>query len=73
MKFYITFGQIHKKKVGAIVFDKDCVGIIEAENQEEARKIAKKKFDNKYCFCYTKDKFNMEDMQYYPRGFFAVN
>ncbi len=53
MKIYITFGQDHKHTVYGKTFDKNCVAIIEAEDEAEGRNMAFKLFDNKWCYSYT--------------------
>lgn len=73
MKIFITFGQIHVHRVNGKTFDCDCVAVIEAENEEEGRKLAFYYFDNKWCFSYPEEKFDLDEhMPYYPRGLIEV-
>ena len=63
---YVTFGQAHRHEIDGVVFDKDCVAVINSDNREAAFDI----FGMKYCFTYTRK----EDVEigYYPRGFIEV-
>ncbi len=70
MKSYITFGQNHKHIVGDVIFDKDCVCLIEHSNAHPdfARKLACDVFGSEWCFEYSEQSFPIENMQYFPRG-----
>lgn len=63
MKTYITFGQDHSHTIGTQVFDKDCVAVVNLP-EEEAREI----FMPKFCFSYTEERWNPDDLNYFPRG-----
>lgn len=76
MKFYITFGQHHIHKVGLKTFDKDTVGVIEAENHREARDIAFELFGDKFFTTYDEDvwmKDEGERLEFFPKGYLKVN
>lgn len=73
MKYYITFGEIHAHSVNGITFDKDCVAVIEAETREDAKEIAYESFLSQYCFMYNENQWDTDDMEYYRRGYLAVN
>lgn len=62
MLTYITFGQSHTHILNGKTFDKDCVAVVDAP-EEEARSIFWPKFHNSYT-----DKSQV-DISYFPRGF----
>jgi len=84
MKFYFTFGQRHRHVwpkfshtdengesiFAALIFDKDCVALIEAESYGAARERAWKLFDNQWCMQH--DNLIDARLQYYPRGVIEV-
>ena len=74
-KYYITFGQIHTHSHNGITLDKDCVGIIEAKNEGEARKLAFEWFGPKFMTTYTQEYLDKdpEFMGWFPRGFINLN
>lgn len=77
MKTFITFGQQHIHKIdtpeGEKVFDKDTVGVIEAENEGKARDIAFSLFDDKFGTTYTEGHWKPENIDFFPKGFVKVN
>lgn len=72
MKTYITFGQIHVHNINGKTFDKDCVAVIESNDAKTGRDLTDAYFGDKFCFTYSEDRFNMDDMKYYSRGFITV-
>lgn len=69
-KVYITFGQVHAHRVNGKTFDKDCVALIEADDEMQGREIAFSLFGDKFCFSY----FNkLPPMEYFPRGVISVD
>lgn len=72
MKTYVTFGQDHIHKINSIVFDKDCVALIESNSTKEGREKAFALFGRKFCFEYPEDHFDFESLHYYPRGIIPV-
>lgn len=62
-KTYITFGQDHVHTIGIQVFNKDCVALVNLP-EEEARAV----FMPKFCFSYSEERFNHDDLRYFPRG-----
>lgn len=71
VKHYVTFGQCHVHHMNGVTLDKDCVGVIKAPTQEQARELAmtwfKGKFGTSYC------SIEHLDLQYYPRGLVEIN
>lgn len=67
-KTYVTFGSAHRHEIGEEVFDKDCVAVIECEDEYEGRARAFALFGPKFCFEYHENKFTESSMQYFPRG-----
>lgn len=73
MRVYITLGQQHKHTVNGTVFDKDCVAMFEAENEEAGRKLAFKFFGNKWHQSYDENEWDENKLMWYPRGVIGVN
>lgn len=73
MKTYITFGQVHTHSVNGKKFDKDCVAVIHADSEADARVIAMGAFGIKWCFSYSEDQWDESKMEYFPRGYIEVN
>lgn len=67
-KYYFTFGQSHAHRVNNIIFDKDCVVEIEAEDYGSAREKMFDNFNDKWSFQYVE----IPDMGYFPRGIFKL-
>ena len=64
MKVYITFEQIHTHSINGKTFDKNCIGVLEADNVVDG-------------YCRAMNLFNKQfhralgekpDMSYFPRG-----
>lgn len=73
MKTYVTFGQDHVHYINGKTFDRDCVAVIDCATEAEGRARAFELFGDQFCFEYPDYLFNMESMQYFPRGFINVN
>lgn len=69
MKTFFTFGQEHAHSVNGKTFDKDCVCVIEAEDEGAARDKAFEVFGPKFCFSYPEAKWDESSMSYFPRGY----
>jgi len=67
-KFYISFGQVHKHYFGNILFDKNCVALIEAKEESIARERAFQLFGDKWCSIYKKEELNPDFIDMFPRG-----
>jgi len=67
MKTYVTFGQAHMHLIDGVIFDKDCVAVVEG-----GRKEVFKLFGSKFCLEYTEAEFDHDLMEFYPRGFINV-
>jgi len=63
---YITFGQVHRHEVNGVVFDKDCVCLIESES--DPREVAFEVFGRKWAMEYPEKYFNMDSLKHYKRG-----
>jgi len=72
-KTYVTFGSSHVHRINGHTIDKDCVAIIECKNAEDGRSKAFEFFNDKFCFEYPEEYFNIDSMKYFPRGFIKVN
>jgi len=68
LPYYFTFGQAHVHKVNGTLFDKDCVALIRASSEGEARAIAVRLFELRWCTSYPE----IPNMSYYPRGILEV-
>jgi len=73
MKTYVTFGQDHIHKIDEIIFDKDCVAVIDGMDQTHGRKIAVETFGMKFCTTYTEESWDDSMLHYFPRGFVGLN
>lgn len=69
MKVYFTFGQSHVHMVDDVLYHKDVVAVMEAENEEEARKRAFQLWGPKWFTSYP---VTPPDMAYFPGGFVEV-
>ena len=72
MKTYITFGQAHVHSVNGKTFDKDCVAVIEAENESAGREKAFKYFGPKWHQSYSEKRWKDSLLDYFPRGLIQV-
>ena len=69
MKSYVTFGFDHRHEINGIVYDKDCVAVVNG-NREKVFEL----FGNKFSFEYPHDKFDFTMMdRYFPRGLIEVD
>lgn len=73
MRTYVTFGQSHVHSINGRTFDKDCVAIVHHNTIEEGRRAVVKYFGLKFCFEYAERHFDLNVMNYFPRGFIHVN
>ncbi len=60
---YVTFGYANRHVINGILFDKDCVALIDGE-REDVFKI----FGRKWCFEYEHEEFDINWLKHYPRG-----
>jgi len=67
MKTYVTFGQAHFHLINGVIFDKDCVAVVEG-----GRKEVFELFGPKFFLEYTEAEFDHDLMKFYPRGFINV-
>lgn len=72
MKHYVTFGQTHVHSVEGKTFDKDCVAVFKAETSKEGRELAFQHFGPKFCFHYTEEEWDEDNMKWYPRGYLEI-
>jgi hypothetical protein len=74
MKVYFTFGQDHAHRVNNVTLDKDIVAVVEAPTETEARELVWDWFGGgKFAFSYPEDKWDEDDMKYFPRGYAYLN
>lgn len=75
VNIYTTFGQKHNHFRNGIILDKDCVGIIKAENESKARELASAWFGDKFMTTYTQEYLdkNPNFIDWFPRGFITLN
>ena len=71
-KHYVTFGQIHTHSIDGKTLDKDTVAIFEAEDQEKGRALAFEIFGDKFCFEYHEDRWDPENMMFFPKGYVEI-
>jgi len=78
MKTYVTFGSDHVHVIvnsetrERIVFDKDCVAAIKAENRNEGRNKAFDIFGPEFCMEYFDKEFKKDSLCYFSRGIIEV-
>lgn len=72
MKTYVTFGQVHRHVINGIIFDRNCVAVINCTDARDGRKKAFEYFGDKFFTTYFEDYFNHDDLKYYPRGLIEV-
>lgn len=68
MKTFVTFGQDHVHNINGVIFDKDCVAVVEGD-REKVFEI----FGAKFCFEYPEAYWDDAKMSYFPRGYINVN
>ncbi len=62
---FVTFGQEHTHKVNGVIFDKDCICEIPANNYDSGIEKVKETFGDKYSFTYK----NVDAiLKFFPRG-----
>ena len=69
-KYYVTFGQDHRHVIDSVVFDRDCIAVIEGKSYEDARRKIIGLFGLKFCFQF--GRIEDVDISYYSRGFIPV-
>jgi len=67
MKTYVTFGQSHFHLINGVIFDKDCVAVVEGGSREVFNL-----FGSAFCVEYAESKFPHGLMKFFPRGFINV-
>jgi len=73
MLTFVTFGQGHVHIIYGKTFDRDCIGVIEANDCEHGRELAFEYFGPKFCFEYCAKDFDFRKTKYFPAGFISVN
>jgi len=68
VRFIITFGQVHTHRVAGHTLDADCVALIDAQDEKDARRVAFALFDDKWHHCYPENALAGDFMGYFPRG-----
>lgn len=72
MKTYVTFGQNHKHNINGVIYDKDCVAVIECDSPAEGRQKAFDLFGDKFSFEHPEHHWEAAKMTYFPRGYINV-
>lgn len=67
MKTYVTFGQNHHHVIDGVVYDKDCVAIVNGD-REKVFEL----FGPKFCFEYSEQNWKEDIMIYFSRGYVEV-
>jgi len=71
-KTYVTFGIEHVHMINGMIFDNECVALIETDKKSEGREKAFEVFGRKFCFEYPEKHFDMIMMRHFPRGIIRV-
>lgn len=69
---YVTFGQNHTHRVNGKTLDCDSVAMYKAKNYKEGREKAFEYFGGEFFTDYHANEFNMEDLEYFPRGIINI-
>lgn len=72
-KYYITFGQAHKHNHNNLFLNKDIIGVINANSEQEARALAFKWFGDKFATTYHQQDIDTFFVGLFPRGFVELN
>jgi hypothetical protein len=72
MRTYVTFGFDHRHEIDGIVFDRNCVAIIDGPDPETNRETAFKIFGRKFCFEYPEEFWSEDKMKFFPNGYVEV-
>ncbi len=72
-KHYVTLGQQHTHRINGITLDCDSVVCYETENTQTGRTKAFELFGDKFFTDYHDTQFDMEDLQYFPRGIINID
>lgn len=73
-KIYVTFGQTHRHEIQGIVYDKDCVAVLEAKNHFEGRMLVNELFDGMFYTTYCEDTWDDDyRLAYFPRGYINLD
>jgi hypothetical protein len=67
MLIYITFGQIHKHNINGVIFDKNCVCVLNCSDYKEGREKAFKLFGDEFFTTYEFNDFR-EKIVHFPDG-----
>jgi len=67
MKTYVTFGQKHIHRINNLVFDKDCIAVVNG-NRDKVFEI----FGARFAFEYLDINFDINGIHLYPRGLIEV-
>lgn len=68
-KTYITFGGNHRHVINGVVFDGNCVALIESDSYERGRELAFEIFGPKWSFEYPEPNYDFDHMaQFFHRG-----
>lgn len=73
--FFFTFGQVHAHSINGKTFDKDCVAVVQEDNEEGARRYVREATNNQYHESFDIKRFTKKEdmMRYYPRGLIPMN
>ncbi len=72
-RHFVTLGQQHTHRINGKTVDCDCVVEYEAESASEGRDKAFEYFGDQFFTDYHDEQFNMEDLDYFPRGIIKID
>ena len=67
-KRFVTFGQDHRHVISGVVFDHNCVAVVNG-NRETVFQV----FGPKFCFEYDPEHWDPENIKHFPRGYIKVS
>ncbi len=72
MKTFVTFGTRHQHEINGVLFDSECIAVIDCDSPEEGRKMAFELFGRKFAFEYAEHEWDHRYDYLYNRGFINV-
>lgn len=72
MTTYVIFGETHTHLIDGKTFDKDCVAVINRNNEQLERDLAMELFGGLFFTTYNKPPKG-DSMQFFPRGLIEID
>jgi hypothetical protein len=72
-KTYVTLGQGHTHRINNQTLDRDCIAVIECEDERHGRALAEELLKMEFHRTFFEEKFDQRTMHYFPRGMININ